>query len=92
MNISSLYDEWRRRYAPPHLDPHSDQFVVPNRPKPVYRSVYPNGREPSLDGKTILFGLIAFFLLHPLVGRGRIFLAGELLLLRPSLHCLLRYW
>ena len=39
-NFSFLYDEWKRRYVPPHLDPRSDQFVVPPRPKPVYRSIY----------------------------------------------------
>ena len=58
-----LYDEWRRRYVPPHLDPHSDHFVVPTRPKPVYRPYYPKGCEPAITGRACLFGFITFALL-----------------------------
>ena len=60
-NFSFLYDEWKRRYVPPHLDPRSDQFVVPRRPHTVYRSDYPEDY-PGI-GRIFLFGFVTFVLL-----------------------------
>ena len=56
---SFLYDEYHRRYVPPHLDPRSDRFVVPPRPrsKPEYVFFDP------ISGRVFVFGLVTLVLL-----------------------------
>ena len=56
-----LYDEWKRRYVPPHLDPHSSQLVVSPSPKPVYQAKY--SEESPRTGRAFLFGFVTFVLL-----------------------------
>ena len=56
---SFLYDEYHRRYVPPHLDPRSDLYVVPPRPKPKPEYVFFD----PISGRIFVFGLVTLVLL-----------------------------
>ena len=62
--VDFLYDEWKRRYVPPQLDPptsrlaplYSTLLAGSPSPKPAYRDRY--SEDSPRIGRTFLFGFV----------------------------------